>query len=317
MPPVQEPQDKDGHLDTHLKTLRTYQGDVEETIHMNNESLISIATAEQKAKEKDPGAGARGYESFPEKKENILLTYGVLPLVGLILIVVGGGAVVGAYYYIHAKNEPIVVNTEKVLIQYSTKKDVPIGTVSVRKTVEETFAGLTNDASVPGTVTYTNFTQNNTSISSATLFGAIGPSAPDTLLRSLSVTYMSGMFAADGTGNTGRNTPFFIFASDSFGDTYAGMLAWEPTMSDNLAPFFGGAQGNPSTLSGLASTTIPSEPVWSDESFNNHDVRILRNAQGNIVLLYGFIDKNILIITDSEQAFESLVNKYVNARLVK
>ena len=36
-----------------LKTLRTFQGDMEETIHKKNESVVTIATAEQN-KKKNP-----------------------------------------------------------------------------------------------------------------------------------------------------------------------------------------------------------------------------------------------------------------------
>ena len=57
--------------------------------------------------------------------------------------------------------------------------------------------------------------------------------APDILLRNISAEgSMAGIVNVDGA-----QSPFFILAVTSYGDTFSGMLTWEPTMSSDLGDF--------------------------------------------------------------------------------
>jgi predicted ATP-binding protein involved in virulence len=110
---------------------------------------------------------------------------------------------------------------------------------------------------------------------------------------------MAGIYSSN------PNKIFFILSTDDYGLTYSGMLKWESTMANDLSPFFQNID--------IQST---STPLFQDDSFNNHDVRVLRNSNGQIVLMYGFIDKNTLVIVPDETIFQSIANKYINSKLI-
>ncbi|MES2749170.1 MAG: hypothetical protein V4606_02135 [Patescibacteria group bacterium] len=76
-----------------------------------------------------------------------------------------------------------------------------------------------------------------------------------------------------------------------------GMLQWETTMASNLSPIF-----NPNTI-GTANT-------FTDGISGTRDVRILKNNEGDEVLVYGFISETTIIITSDTDSFMFLVANF-------
>ena len=62
---------------------------------------------------------------------------------------------------------------------------------------------------------------------------------------------------------------------------------WEGAMSADLAPLFG-----PSTITKSL-----------DSKINNRDVRVLIDPFNSDVIVYGFLDRNTLLITNSRETF--------------
>ncbi|HWU24334.1 MAG TPA: hypothetical protein VN086_01100, partial [Candidatus Paceibacterota bacterium] len=135
------------------------------------------------------------------------------------------------------------------------------------------------------------------------LIRSMNLSAPDILLRNIDDTSTVGVIRA---GSESR--PFMILKVNSYERTFAGMLAWEPTMAQDLASFYPPYPPAASTTatSSVAVATPPST-TFTDAVVANYDVRILRDASGRSLLLYGYRGKDTLIIARDEAAFSALL----------
>ena len=73
---------------------------------------------------------------------------------------------------------------------------------------------------------------------------------------------------------------------------FGALLAWESTMAEDLA-------------TALSTGNVPAAP-FTDKTIGQTDVRILSN-DGTPVLVYGFINKNVVVITQDLNAFTTLL----------
>ena len=99
-----------------------------------------------------------------------------------------------------------------------------------------------------------------------------------------------------GSITTTKNEPFILIRSDNFDTLFAGLLAWEPSMQQELAPLFGTAQGE--------------NTAFTDAVQNNKSIRILRNTDDEETLLYSFINERTVIITTSSDALSKLIGRF-------
>lgn len=74
---------------------------------------------------------------------------------------------------------------------------------------------------------------------------------------------------------------------------FGALLSWEPTMASDLAP--------------MLSTGNAPDDMFTDQTIDQTDVRILSDS-GMPVLVYGFIDKNIVVITQDLDAFTAFLS---------
>ena len=72
-----------------------------------------------------------------------------------------------------------------------------------------------------------------------------------------------------------------------------GMLRWESTMASNLTPIF-------------ADTSFMSQNKFGDGITGGSDVRILKNADGEEELVWGFINDTTIVITNNTTSFVNL-----------
>ncbi len=150
-----------------------------------------------------------------------------------------------------------------------------------------------------GTVRLLAATTTTTSI-----FSSLDLSAPDILTRNVNAAgSMAGIVVADGVPS-----PFFILSVASYGDTFSGMLSWEPDMLNDLSPLF------PAYATTVASTSATSSTPtmtagFRDEVIGNHDARVYRDAQGRSVILYGYWNQGTLILARDPAAFSILLER--------
>lgn len=273
-----------------LKSLRTFQGDMQEHIEVKKESITSIALAEQKKKI------VNNEPTYTEPRAP--KKYGLFTAITIVALI-AGGAIFGGLFFIQSEQEEVVdVAMEETLISYTNKKEIALQSLDSQSIASALLQEQSSYKAVANSVLYTKFTQGGTPITSSVLLEAIAPSASDALKRNIT-TVMSGIYSYD------TSEIFFILKPDDFGIVYSEMLDWENTLGSDLSAFYPPLQQHLSE----------NPPLFSDETYKNKDVRVLRNESGNIVLLYGFIDKDTLVITANERIFEAILNRYLQSKL--
>lgn len=276
-----------------FKSLRTYQGDIDEILKKGKTSVSSIVVAEQKRKETI--LEAPKIERRTEIKNKSFFVLGIL------LLLLGISAIVGVLYYMGGQNKVILMQQSKTVMGFSKEKDL-VATDLSRDALLSAIskANMSFDAPLNSILFLNTADASSTPISAVDLFSALAPNIPQSLARALNNPYMIGVYA------TATNTPFMIFTTNDYAASFAGMLKWEPGMISDLGQVFSLPQ---------QSTTTPY--VWSDEALQNKDLRIIKGADGKTILLYSFIDRNTLVIAQNENIFTAVLNKYLISKTIR
>lgn len=279
-----------------LKSLRSFQGDMQQHIEVKKETIATIALAEQKKKIE------HNEPTYTEPEVRAKASHssrgGLFVVIGALALIVGG-VIFGGLYFLKTENDTTVTaEIDKTLISYTEKKEIDLPIVTAPALASALLQEQSIYTASANSVLYTSFVSEGTMVRAPALFGAIAQSAGDALKRNIDEV-MVGVYSYD------TSELFFVLQPDDFGIVYSGMLDWESVMGSDLSLFF------PSLRQYLAEN--PS--IFSDETYKNKDVRVIRNELGNVILLYGFIDKDTLVITANERIFEAVLNRYLQSKL--
>ena len=270
-----------------IKSLRTYQGDVEEAIGKNKESSTTIFVAEQKRKIEQP-------EKVVEIKYNPIRNK-VFIYIGAALFILGS-ATIAVVYYIRVSEQTTIEQQTKTLLSFSKEKNIDIAS-STRDSLISILTQEKTGFNLPiNSVLYIN----TTPVTTEKILSLLGPNQPGALTRSFDTAYMVGVYSYE------TNELFIILKVKDFASSYSGMLRWEKDMPKDLAKIFG---LNPELLS----TTSP----FIDEAIKNKDLRILKDFSGKTQLLYSFIDKETLVITKNEGIFNAILGRLTISKQAK
>ena len=275
-----------------LKPLRTYQGDVEKIINENHVSVTTVAVAEQKRKiernEENTGV------EYSDLKNKIFVSVGIF-------LFVAGIIVVGSIYFVKSKNNP--ANNPEIqttLIGYTDKIDLKFASTSRTDLIQNMISGKDNYKGKLNSVLYFNFVDGNQKPTIQDVLLRITPYIPQSLSRSLDKDYMFGVYSYD------KNQFFIILTTKDYGTSFAGMLKWENGMAEDLEGMFNIAKNSTSTTA-----------LFVDESLQNKDLRVLKDENNKTILLYSFINKNTIIITNNEQILTHVFDKYINSKMIR
>ncbi len=300
--------------------LHTYTSDFADRIDEKKASRFSVLAAENDA-----------HVRTPQTKKKVSL----LPILsGILLLIIGSGAIVAAYIYM-SKSAPVLSIIAPPSLIAPDSKVALTGTGSTLFQALATQAGLPLQANTVE-LTYINVSTTTTQgvLEEPGTGGAfiteMNLPAPDILLRNIDPSSMVGIVSA------GQETrPFFILRVTSYERTFAGMLSWEGTMSRDLAQLYPrystalpapivttvatttSATTTKSSTTKTTSVTITSAPTdpslpvkqFVDETVTNHDARALKDISGRTIVLYGYADKQTLIICRDEAAFSLLLGR--------
>jgi hypothetical protein len=127
---------------------------------------------------------------------------------------------------------------------------------------------------------------------------------PAGLARSLDKKYMVGVYG---------DSLFIIFKHTDYGIAFRDMLNWESNLYDNFSSVL-------VTESSASSTPVSHTPIsdlaFKDHIVSNKDTRaVLEGAQ--VKLLYTFLDKETVLITESVSSLRGLVDAYSTRNLVR
>ena len=301
-----------------VRSIETYRGDIENLVKDKNVSVLSIAAAE---------AARRGSHqsdaiapSTPKQSSGLLKTIGLYAL-GLVLLVGASGAL--AYIVERptsvatppaAPAAPFIAvdDTKDITIAGGTPRASLMGSLTAARDSTSLSLGLIARLLVTVASTTPAGTQVLMPIDAQSFFTIIAPNMPGALLRTISPTYLLGVHVYT------TNAPFLILHVDSYEQAYAGMIAWEPYMQQDLAPLFTTAAPIHIPEEGIAtSTPAPSvqffQTGFTDSIVENHDARVIQNSSGDISLLWTFIDRNTLVIATNSTTVREIISRLKDA----
>ena len=286
--------------------LHTYTSDFSERIDRERASTYTELAAEQ-----DRGTRA----VVPKRKRNLL------PVVlATFLIVLGAGGLLAAYQFMGSQDQGSETLGVPSLILADEKMEL------TGPDYRQELADAARQPLVEGNILVTYVTAASTTplgLASApqpggALIRLLNLGAPDILLRNVDLSSTVGVVSSGGSTN-----PFFILRVNSFERTFAGMLGWENTMLSDLEPLYPNYIDLPSpapvsTTSTSTAIATPPPPIapqgFVDDVVANRDVRALRDGLGRTLLIYGYSDKQTLVIARDEAAFTTLVARLTATR---
>mgnify|MGYP001613823020 CR=1 FL=1 len=198
-----------------------------------------------------------------------------------ILLIVLGGA--GGWF---AYNEFLKQNTPP-------SPDIPENRfISTEESVNIEIPGLTRDSLIETvsqeyseSLKHIVLKMGNELATSTPFLEKLGVFAPGSLVRALMPNFMLG---------TAGDTPFLIFKIKSFENAYAGMLTWEKNFTEKLDEGY----------------------VFKDMVYKNKDARALY-SNTEIILLYSFLERDYLIITENTDTLDMLIDRLIREKLAR
>ncbi len=291
--PIPPSENSSGILPPKRGTIRTFRMDVASEISSKNITEADIALAEEKRR-RDTGArrlsGSRlGFE-LPSLKTVGAIGIALLALLFLTAFI---------YDLVHPEEgtdtaqrapESIIFAEKATKVDLSSAKSLADAQKEIEK-ARNAGSGKKN------TVEYLYFSIKNGSseqiLDTQTFFSALLPQAPNPLTRSLGKPFMYGVYTSS------EKTPFLLLSLDSYESAYAGMLSWEERLHYDILPLLG---GNPNEK-------LRQELSWKDDTLRNTDIRREVDAGGNSILLYSFLDRKTLLITQSDVVFYEVLGR--------
>jgi len=119
-----------------------------------------------------------------------------------------------------------------------------------------------------------------------------------TLLRFLEPDFTFGFHS------TIQNSPFLIFKTRSFEDSFPEMIKWEKTILEDLGPIF--IEDN---LVFSQDTLRKNSYQFKDIIVKNKDVRAILDGGGKILFAYSFPNSETLVITTNKITLQEIFDR--------
>ena len=272
------------------ENIRTYEGDVADTIKTKKTSVLTMALAEN-----ERGGGNSAISNIPESHngKNISMALASIALIA--------GGIYGGYYLYSISPLAVVPivkeNRLPSIISADTQKIVTAPSTSradFLKFISNQFKS-TNTAPNKVTELVINQIVASTSVrfTGKDFVNVMDFEMTDTLKRALTEKWMVGLSSVEEQG-TQYNFPFIILTTDFFQNAFSGMLKWENAM--------------PNDLSGILSFE-DTRGSFQDKVIMNRDIREFVGTRGEVVFLYTFIDKDTILITTSEAVVPIILDR--------
>ena len=288
------------------KSLRTLEGDIQEAIQERNASTASMVMAEQ-AKASSSSSSEQKHRPSNYKNKSLII------FASIFLVALGVG---GAYYlYLQsplAPSAPAVPKPAPIpsIVSPDAQKIIDmtgLGSRAAREAIVNALLNIENgNGSLLQIIPVKKGSAGAENIVSASGFiSLLGLPVPDVLSRSLNNQWMLGTY-----NNNGTAMPFIILTDSFFQNAYAGMIAWENTIPDDLVDVFGyenkvNQQNGTSTLTSYFNI----QGSFKDGVIDNKDVRAFTEPDGTMLVLYSFVDNNTIVITTNGNTLTEIINR--------
>lgn len=282
-----------------LKNIRTYMTDMADSVRANEISVLKVALAEQNKHEREDLY--RKVEGTPTKK--------VFWFIGGIVFI---ACAIYGYQFLTKKiaqnNEVVKFVKIESIIPYD---EISTLEVSISGSLVENIKKIKNElaATKDNSIKFISITEEINGLKEiapvSDLFSNLGfTSAPSSLVRSLSDSYMIGTY----TKTVGEAASLFIILQPKdYEYAYAGMLEWEKGMAGDMFGLF--------SLDSSESIVQLNSRKFKDIIINNKDTRVLLNESNKEILYYMFIDKNNMIITDSKDTIKEVIARLITKNI--
>jgi len=303
-PPVLTPKPKPRFES--VSPLETYAGDFLYKMRDTKASTATVLATEQ-------DNAAKAHKTAQKSSHSILYIS-----VGVLLLIAGASGVYIAYTSNSIEPAIILAPTIQTPIPVGEREEISGTGIALLQSIEQSIS----NPPAPGVVRLL-YSVNATTTGNS-IFSALQLPAPDVLLRNINASgSMVGILDAQ---------PFFILSVASYGQTFAGMLSWEPVMARDLktlfqsylpaqsiviAPIATSTLTTTKSKNATTTTATQSAPVFiagfRDEVINSHDARVYRDSNGRSILLYGYWNQKILVIARDPAAFTDIINRLASA----
>ena len=289
-------------------SIHTYKGDIERSVRGQGLSVSDMISTQAKR--------ANVQEAFAEPASSGSMLR-VLAALGVLLVAVGLGA--GVWWVrgqLSATAPAAGISVSSAFIRVDSVKVVTIPSDYTPTDVLRLFTQNRDTLGLSlGLVARLVPVREGTTtpMTAQDLFALTDQNASGELSRAVSSQFLLGVHSFQ------DNQAFLIFHTETYAQAYAGMLAWERTMHADLSPMFDRGIA-PSSADSTSSAAAPTPQVlataFADRTVENHDARVLQDAQGNILLLWTFLDRNTLVITTNEYTLRELITRLAGAPVV-
>ncbi len=235
---------------------------------------------------------------------------------GIVLLILGGAGAYWGYARYASIHAPVILApavTSPIFVD--TAQTVTGSGAALAQAIEQSVTMPLKD----GTVRFLHFPASASTTES--IFGALDLSTPGTLTRNLNAAgSMAGVVNVNGA-----QSPFFILSVDSYSETFAGMLAWEPKLlnalgalyppfAESIAQATSTATTTTASIATTTSTSTSAAQGFEDMTIDNHDVRAYLDAQGRTRIVYGYWDQHTLVIARDGAAFTEILDRLANTK---
>lgn len=321
-----------------VRPLQTYQGDIESLVGEKQVSVVSIAAAEAERRGIQPLSPeeAANQDRSPWLRKTLIVMAGILLLAG------AGGT--GFYIYTRLQPVPLAEQAPAPFITVDDTKTVTLQPDEIRSEIMDALVAAKNGVSLslglvariqiakPGALKDGSLTE----VSAPEFLQALAPSVPAQLVRTLEPQMLLGVHSYD------ENQAFMILKADSYETAYSGMLAWEESVYGDLKPLFvrtpavhlrpvlqgttDAPIGTTTASSSIAATSTPTttpsaspqffQGNFIDQIVENHDARVLLNRDGDILLLWTFLDRSTIVIATNEATLREIISRLSQASVL-
>lgn len=320
-----------------VKPLQTYQGDIESLVGEKQVSVVSIAAAEAERRGTQPLNPEQEAEATEAKYDKLKQ----LAIIGVSIVLGASALGIGAYIFIRMQPVPLAQQMPAPFAAVDDTQTIEMRDGMTRAELMQTLVDTRNNLSLslglvgrllvakPGPLQDGTLSE----VGAPEFLQTLAPSIPAELVRTLEPRMLFGIHSFD------ENQAFMILKTDSYDVAYRGMLAWEASMRGDLSPLFQRtpavrARTTPvaptpvasSTASSTASTTPatpepePAAPFFAgnfiDEIVENHDARVILNQDGDILLLWTFLDRSTIVVTTNAQTLRELISRISQASIL-
>ncbi len=302
-----------------VRSVETYQGDIEKLVQNKNVSVVSIAAAEAGRREAGSIGAAAAQEDGGSPVARVALIIG-----GVLLLLCTIGLVFFILRPVPSVEIPPAVASPFITVDETKVFTVPAGDLGHAAVINALDAQRQAISLSLGLIARLYLAEASVSSSTALVpltaqrvLSLLSPSMPDTLSRAVDPNqYLLAVHAYAG------NQALLILKTTAYEQAFSGMLAWEGTMKQDLSPLFSYTPPAKIITSPVATSTATTTPPvlaqsgFVDKIVENHDARVVLDANGNIVLLWTFADRNTIVITTNEATLREIISRLNTASVV-